>query len=458
MGLSRELGRFVSELQYHGIPEEARAAIKVAFADTIGVAIAGAQEQPPQIVKSIVTRGGTESTLLGGRDRASAIDAAWINGTAAHALDYDDISQKAIGHVSSALVPAVLAEAEAVHASGQDVITAYAAGYEVIADLVLRDEDLDRYHTKGWQPTGVFGAVACAAASASLRGFSADKTAMAMAVAASQSAGLVANFGTMTKPLHAGKAAHSGLVAARLVEAGFTGALDVFEHVPGFLHAFSFGGRINVDQPSTAGLAWHITTDNRISVKKYPICYCTHRCIDGMFDLLAETPVRPDDVERIDVSISRRNAIILHHHAPKTGLEAKFSIEFAVVAPIIAGRVGLEELSDRFVLRQDVQAMMAKVIITLDPNEDPNRPGYAVHDTVAITLKDGRRLDSGPIRSARGDHNSPLKQSELRSKFEDCLSAGGMAADNDAAFDTIMSLEQINDIRHLMQKLGGGDR
>ncbi len=455
MSLSLELGRFVSGLRYEHLPADVLRAIKAAFADTIGVAIAGAGESAPRIVKSIVTPGGNESTLLGGQGRASAIDAAWINGTAAHALDYDDISQKAIGHVSSALVPAVLAEAEAIGSTGRQALTAYAAGYETIADLVLRDADLDHYHTKGWQPTGVFGAIACAAACASLRGLDAEKTVMAMSVAASQSAGLVVNFGTMTKPLHAGKAAHSGVVAARLVSHGFTGAPDVFEHTPGFLHAFSYGGRVNLEAPVRAGIDWHITNDNRISIKKYPICYCTHRCIDGVFDLLGDSPVKPEEVERIDVSISKRNAVILHHHSPTTGLEAKFSVEFAVVAPIIAGRVGIAELTDAFVSRADVQAMIKRVVITLDDKEDPDRPGYALNDRVVIETRDGRKLDSGPIRSARGDYNFPLKTEELAVKFADCLAAGGSKSDAYSVFEILMSLERVPGVRDFMKDLEG---
>lgn len=455
MALSLELGRFVAGLRYEDIPADVREAIKTAFADAIGVAVAGSVEPPAQIVKSIVTPGSSEATLLGRQGRASAIDAAWINGTAAHALDYDDISQRAIGHVSSALVPAVLAEAEAVGASGQQMLTAYAAGYETIADLVLRDADLDKFHIKGWQPTGVFGAVACAAACASLRGFSPEQAARAMGVAASQSAGLVANFGTMTKPLHAGKAAHSGLVAAHLVQGGFTGAEDVFEHAPGFLHAFSFGGRIDLERPVRAGIDWHITSDNRISIKKYPICYCTHRCIDGVFDLLAKTPIKADDVERIDASVSKRNAIILHQHAPVTGLEAKFSLEFAVVAPIIAGRVGIAELSDDFVKRADVQALMKRVVMILDPIEDPDQAGYALYDRVVITTKDGRQFDSGLVRAARGAHNMPLKRTELGTKFRDCLAAGGIKAGADEAFDMIMSIERVGTAAQLMKALEG---
>ena len=320
--ITLDLGRFISGLRYTGIPQDALQPIRIAFADTIGVTFAGAREPAPQLVKQMIAPGGSEATLLGSQQRASALDAAWINGTAAHALDFDDVSQRGFGHASAFLVPAVLAEAEALGASGQQMITAYAAGYETVADLVRRDADMGRYHDKGWHPTGCFGAVGAAAACASLRGLSAEQCAMTLGVSASQSCGLIVNAGTMTKPLHAGRAAHAGVASARLVASGFTGALDAFEHAPGFLHAFSFGGRVDLETPVKAGREWQICEGNQISVKKYPTCYCTHRTIDGMCDLLQRHTVKAENVDRITVSISRRNAHILRNHQPQTGLEA----------------------------------------------------------------------------------------------------------------------------------------
>ena len=448
--ITLDLGRFISGLRYIHLPDEAHLPIHTAFADTIGVTIAGAREPAPQLVRAMLAPSGNEATLLGRQGRASALDAAWINGTAAHALDFDDVSQRGFGHASAFLVPAILAEAETLGASGEQMVTAYAAGYETVAELTRRDADVGRYHDKGWHPTGFFGAVGAAAACASLRGLDPGQSAMALGLAASQACGLIANAGTMTKPFHAGRAAHAGVASARLVGNGFTAAADALEHPPGFLFAFSWGGRVDIDSPITAGTDWQICGGNRISVKKYPMCYCTHRTIDGMFDLLAANPVAAQDVERITVSLSRRNLIILRNHSPRTGLEAKFSIEFAVVAPLIARRAGLAELTDEFVLRPDVQALMKRVVVMPDDRDNPERPGYAIHDRVVVDNRDGRRFDSGPITNVRGDHDSPLRRDELWTKFEDCLTGANSGMPAQRLFDTLMSLDQLDHVRELI--------
>ena len=452
--LTLDLGRFISTLRYEQIPVAALPPIRTAFADTLGVAIVGARDAAPQLVKSLITPGGSEATLFGNQGRASALDAAWINGTAAHALDFDDVSQRGFGHASAFLVPAILAEAEALGASGKDIITAYAAGYETIAELVGRDADVGRYHDKGWHPTGCFGAVGAAAACASLRKLTPEQCAMTLGLAASQACGLIVNVGTMTKPLHAGRAAHAGVASARLVAGGFTAALDAFERAPGYLHAFSYGGRVDVSSPVKTGIEWRICGSNRISVKKYPTCYCTHRTIDGMFDLLRAHPVKAANVEHITVSISRRNAHILRNHQPQTGLEAKFSIEFAMAAPIIARRVGMAELTDAFVLRPEVQSLMQRVSVEPDDRDNPARPGYAIEDRITVTTRGGTSYDSGPITQTRGDHDSPLDESELWTKFEDCLMVAEAGASARALFDRLMRLDDVNDARTLAKLFG----
>src|SRR5690349_13455277 len=246
-----------------------------------------------------------------------------IVGTAAHALDYDDVGLR--GHPSTVLVPAILAEAETLGSTGADMVVAYVAGYETWAELFRRDTGL--LHQKGWHPTGLYGAVGAAAACASLRRLDADKAAQAIALGASQSSGLMANFGTMTKPFHAGKAAHAGVMAARLAEAGFTASSDALEHPQGFLHAISPAGTEDRDGDCKAGTEWAILSQG-LGIKKYPTCYCTHRAIDGMLDLVAGSPVKAEQVESISVSMSDYFATVLRNHQPETGLAAKFSIEF----------------------------------------------------------------------------------------------------------------------------------
>src|SRR5262249_1144893 len=238
-------------------------------------------------------------------ETSTAPEAAWINGTAAHALDYDDVAVR--GHPSTVLVPAILAEGETLGISGDEMITAYVVGYETWAEIANRDPG--HHHRKGWHPPGIFGAIAAAAACARLRRLDAGRTTVALALAASQSAGLMANFGTMTKPFHAGRAAHAGLMSARMAELGFTAAEDAIEHPQGFLTAVSpDDSRLDRGSASALGREWHIVK-NRISIKKYPACYGVHRTLDGMLDLLANRPLQPEPIARTTPSITKTRSL-----------------------------------------------------------------------------------------------------------------------------------------------------
>jgi len=447
--LTRTLGKFIAELRYEQIPAEALSVIHMGFTDCVGVMIAGRNEPAPQKLKLALAPAPGEASLLFGEASASGPEAAWINGTAAHALDYDDVALR--GHPSTVLVPAILAEAEALGATGRRMVSAYAAGYETWAELVSRD--VDQHHTKGWHPTGIFGAIAASAACASLRGLDAEQAAHAIALGASQSAGLTANFGTMTKPFHAGRAAHSGVMAARLAAQGFTAALDALEHPQGFLAAVSPAGRFDVESPLEGAWKWRMPK-SRLSVKKYPMCFATHRALDGMLDLLKATPLDARRIRRVTVSISRRNTKILRNHSPQTGLEAKFSMQFAMAAALIAGRATLAELSDDFVRRADVQEMMRRVTVEpderLDPN--PNANGYAIYDLVTLETEDDRRLVGEQINQVRGGPDKPLSRDELWTKFEGCLQAGALPVPARPLFDALMALDTCPNAKQLYRQ------
>lgn len=444
VALTRGLGTFVSELRYEDIPKDAIPFIHTGFTDCVGVMLAGAKEEGPRLLMSVLAPQGGEANLFFGEARAPAPDAAWINGTAAHALDYDDVALR--GHPSTVLVPAILAEAQAIGASGREMVLAYAAGYETWAELARRDPD--QHQNKGWHPTGIFGAIGAAAACASLRKLDAEKAAVAIALGASQSSGLVSNFGTMTKPFHAGRAAHAGIISARLAEAGFTAALDALEHKPGFLDAVSPAGRADTESTIEAGVNWKLPRD-RITVKKYPMCFATHTVLDGLLDLLDANKVDPEEVSRIDVSIRRRHSIVLRNHAPQTGLEAKFSMEFAMASALIARRVGLSELTDSFVRRGDMQDLMKRVSVTPDDREANPPPPQPIHDHVSIETRDGRRLDSGPLKNVRGGPDLPLSPQELWTKFEDCAQAGAANVPARSLFESLMSLERVGHVREI---------
>lgn len=443
--LTRDLGKFVANLRYADIPAKALPFIHTGITDCMGVMFAGAQEEGPHLLRKVLAPKGDEANLWFTKDRASAPEAACINGIAAHALDFDDVALR--GHPSTVLAPAILAEAQVLHSSGQQILTAYAAGYEVWAELIRRDPE--QHQTKGWHPTGIFGAVAAAAACASLHGLDEEKAAMAIAMGASQAGGLVSNFGTMCKPYHAGRSAQAGIIAARLAAAGFTASTDALEHAPGFLWAVSPGGRIDIESPTEAGVNWKLPVLG-ITVKKYPCCFATHCTLDGMLDLLAANKgITAKDIKHIEVGIRKRHSVVLRNHAPQTGLEAKFSMEFAMTAAVIAGRCSLPELTDQFVLREDVQALMKKVSVVPDEREAIPPPPQPIYDYVKVSLNDGRTLSSGPIKDVRGGPELPLTREELWAKFEACAEVGKAQVPVRPLFDALMALDKVKSVHDI---------
>jgi 2-methylcitrate dehydratase PrpD len=450
--LTADLGRFVSELRLESIPEQGRAIAKTGFADCYAVMVAGAREPVVGLVDRTLAGIDTDegASLIPSGRRRKVADAALVNGVAAHVLDYDDVSLD--GHPSAVLVPAILAQAEASGASGAEMLTAYVAGYEVWAELFQREDG--HLHDKGWHPTAVLGAVAVAAACAKLRRLDPATTATAIAAAASMSAGLVSNFGTMTKSFQVGRAAQSGVIAASLAAAGFTASPDAIEHRAGFLMALSPGGKPDRDRPATRlGSEWQIL-HHGLNVKRYPVCYATHRSIDGALALTLKHDLKPGDIESIHVSTGETQMLMLRNHRPQTGLEAKFSMHFAMASSIVARNVGLSELTDEFVRRAEVQALMGRVTCETT-SETMAEMSFAPADSVTIRTVAGKELDSGPIERAKGSHQKPLSPDELRTKFADCMARELPEPTTSRVFERFMALERLNTAAELVRPRAG---
>ena len=445
--LTHALAEFAQRPPFSKIPEDAARIIRVGFIDTIACMIAGRDEPVVRIVYEHVrarASSSRESRVLLGEERAYSEDAALINGTAGHALDYDDVALG--GHPSTVLVPALLAEGEAIGASGADLMRAYLVGYEIWAELINRDPD--PHHLKGWHPTAVFGTVGAAGAIANLRGLDFKVCRNAISLSASLAAGLVANFGTMTKPLHAGRAASCALEAVHLAARGLTAAPDAIEHHAGFLTALSPKGRVDLERPvENLGTRLRIL-ESGLSIKKYPLCYATHRIIDAVIDLANREDLRVEAVDSVHATIGPAQASMLRNHRPKTGLEAKFSLEFAVASALTVRRVGLTQLTDEFVNRSQVQETMQKLETSVVDTACPIEPAFAFSDRVRIRMKNGVELDSGEIRFARGNAQLPLHEEELKAKFFDCLS--GSYIDAVRLYERLSALEALPDVRTLV--------
>src|SRR5262245_57823770 len=303
-------------------PADARAVATRAVLDTIGVALAGVGEPAARIVQRVVTPGASgPCAVLGTHARASADAAALANGTAAHALDFDDMCFVSLAHPSAPLVAAALAAAELADASGRALLDAYVVGFEIEGRLGRTMNP--RHYERGWHCTSTLGTIGAAAASARLLGLDVDATARALAIAASEVSGLKENFGTMVKPLHAGLAARNGVLAAQLAQAGMTASRDAITGAQGLLVATSSERDRAALEEAIGDLRtrWEIC-ETGITVKLYPSCAATHPMLDVLLDMKREHGFTADDIDAIDVGVDPITPTVLIYDRPATGLEA----------------------------------------------------------------------------------------------------------------------------------------
>ena len=449
-GLTARLGEFIVGTPRRPVSARLQKMVRNGFVDTAATMIAGRAEPVTLIARqwaaSRQSPGPGQVHVLLGKERMSARDAAMVNGVAAHALDYDDVGLQ--GHPSAVLVSALLAEGERLGSSGSALLNAYVAGHEVWAELISRDQDL--HHLKGWHPTGIFGTLGAAAAVAALRGLDAHRASHALGLAASMAAGLTANFGSMAKPFHAGQAAAHGIDAVDLAQAGMTAAPDVLEHPKGFLTAISADGRVNREPPPAGfGLVPRLEFMG-LTVKKYPMCFATHRVIDAAMDLVKAHDLSPSQLVSAEATVGPAQVSMLRNARPASGLEAKFSLQFAVAAPLIAHACGLEQLEDAFVQRPDVQSVFEKLSIRAVNTAHPTEPTLARSDRLVLELSDGRRLDSGEVFFARGEPSAPLGDEDLAAKFHDCARAVEEAP-RTALLDALLALPEAPSVSRIVQ-------
>lgn len=430
-------------------PEPARARARVAVTDTIGVALAGVNEPAPAAVRAVLIDSvDAPCAVWGCGTRASATDAALANGTAAHALDYDDMCFVSLAHPSAPLVPAALAAAELTGRSGRAALDAYVVGFEVEARLgrVMNP----RHYQRGWHCTSTIGAIGAAAAASRLLRLDANGTAHALAIAASSAAGLKENFGTMVKPLHAGLAARDGVLAALLARSGLTASASAFEGAQGFLHAMDSEREDLAHETADLGRRWEIL-DTGITVKLYPSCAGTHPALDALLDLRAAHAFAAEDVARIEIDVDPVVPTILLYDRPATGLEAKFSMPFCAAAAIVYGRVGVDTFDAGALGDPRIASVMDRVTMRVDDAIGRGVPPLT-HARVRVHLHDGRTA-SAEAHGARGYPDLPASDADLRAKFMACATRALPAPRADEALALLERLDQLDDVRTMTRSL-----
>ncbi|HXW23336.1 MAG TPA: MmgE/PrpD family protein, partial [Xanthobacteraceae bacterium] len=414
MQLARELARRSAAVRFEDLPADAVHSAKVGILDTVGVTLAGCGEPAARIVRKVAGNGGA-SLVFGTAQRINALDAALVNGVASHALDFDDMNNTLGGHPSAPILPALFALADERPASGRAFIAAYVAGFETECKLG-RGVHFHHY-TKGWHPTATLGVFGTAAAAGNLMGLDAERTAIALAIAASLAACLKANFGTMTKPLHVGHCARSGLFAALLAAEGFTANPGAFEHNQGFLDVFNGPGTYDVDRMLAHwGDPFDIVAPG-IALKQYPCCGSTHPALDVMLDLVRRHDLRATEVARIDAWTHARRLEHTNRPDPHSGLEAKFSLQYCLARALVDRAIRIEDFEGDAWADPKVRAVLPRVnAAAYTTTQFPEDNHYGAE--VKITTTDGKAV-SGKIDEALGRTTGrPLPRERLREKFD----------------------------------------
>jgi 2-methylcitrate dehydratase PrpD len=450
MTIAEALASRIAGVTYDALPDAARHWAKVAIMDTVGCTLAGADEPCARIAGRVAAIGGANGAcvVFGTAKRVGPMDAASINGTAAHALDYDDCSDTLGGHPSAPILPALFALAETRGSNGRDFIAAYVAGWET-ETRIGRGVNFHHYE-KGWHPTATLGVFGAAAACARLSRLSEEQTARALALAATFSSGVKANFGTMTKPLHVGQAARNGLYAALLAAEDFTASTDALEHRQGFLRVFNGEGNYAID-PIVAewGAPWDIV-DPGVAIKQYPCCGSTHPAVDAMLTLVRENDLAPDRVAKIESQTHPRRFAHTNRPDPRGALDAKFSVQYCLARALVSRAVLIEHFEDGSYDEPEVRAVLRRVVSSAWPER---RMALAEHfgADVQVTLTDGRVLTRSVQRPLGRGPTIPLPPELLRGKFIDCARRALTVEAADRLHGMLQRLETIERIGALTE-------
>jgi 2-methylcitrate dehydratase PrpD len=416
---SARLSAWAAELHPRDIPSAIRRRAQTCLLDTIGVAIAGARGDAATFARAMCVEGGTQgwSTALGTNSLFSAQAAAFVNGTAAHALDFDDNCYAGFVHGSAVVAPAVLAVGQKVNATGAEAITAFAVAVE--CEYAIGAASQNVLYDQGWWTTGVLGPIGSSIAAARLLGLDSSRTHAALGLAMVSAGGMKACFGTDAKALMAGRASEAGVVCAELAARGASGPDRAIEDKNGFINLFNSG---QFDHGALDGLGthWYLESPGA-DIKRIPVCLSSHAAVDAVGELIAAHGIAVAQIESIVCDVPPIVQSNLKYDAPRTAREAQFSMPFAIAAPLWFGSLTLAQLNDQGLQDEGLRALMARVSMTTGPMwNDPQRRDSAPEGAhVCIQMRDGARIEAY-CDKARGSAAHPLSPEQVADKFLVC--------------------------------------
>lgn len=458
-GLTRAVAEFVVGTRHADLPPDVIELGKKSILDGFGLALAGSVSAMGPLVRRYLQSlgsGGTGASIIGTATRCHPRFAALANGVSIHADDFDDTQLAAardriyglLTHPTVPVLPPAFALCEAGRRSGRDLMLAYHLGVEV--ECKIAEAIAPRHYDDGFHTTGTIGAFGSAAACARLRGLDVKQATFALGIAATRGGGFRDNFGSMTKPLHAGHAAEAGTVAADLAALGWTAADNILEAPLGFFQAAG-GGFDPASIVDRLGKPWTLASPG-VSIKPHPSGSLSHPAMGELQRLIREHHLKAADVDLVELGANHAMTTSLLHHRPTTGLQGKFSMEFCLAILLVDGKAGLAEYQDAVVQRPDVQDMIKRVRFQVDPEAE--RAGLdKMTSLLKVHLKDGRVL-TGRAEFAKGSPSNPMTYDEVADKFRGCAAfARWPAAKTEAVIAAVKSLESLPDVSRLTAAL-----
>lgn len=451
-GLTKYVADFIVETKYEDIPADVLALGRKSVLDGFGLALAGSVSEMGPLVRRYIgsfPSPEAKSSVIGSPMRAPARFAALANGIFIHADDYDDTQLSVapdrvyglLTHPTVTTLPTAFALAEMNGINGKDLMLAYHIGVEV--ECKIAEAIAPRHYESGFHTTGTVGTFGSAAVCAKLMRFNQKQTAMALGIAAAEGAGLRNNFGSMTKPFHAGRAAENGIVACDFASMGWTASEEILEARNGFFDAAAGGFDPKVIM-NKLGKPWTLSNPG-VSIKPFPSGSLTHPAMGEMQRLIRENNIKATDVEKVDMGGNSGMMGALLHHRPVNALQGKFSMEFCMAILLLDRKAGLNEFTDVVVQRPDVQELLRRVNFYVDPEAE--KAGLnKMTSLLKIHLKNGQTI-SGQADTAKGHPANPVSFEEEADKFRGCGEyAKWPAIKTEAAIQAVRNLEGLSSI------------
>lgn len=461
--ITEDAARFAEAVQFDDIPADAVRIAKRCVLDGLGLYVAGGAEPSVQILADeALDQGGREDALVLGRDeaRAPAPLAARVLGTAGHAHDWDDTQvsrdpRHVYGLLTHPTIPPLTASLTMAQKlapiSGRAFLTAFIAGVEVeskISEWMLTDHYRKGFHSSG--TVGTFGAMTAAAVLLGLKG---ERLRHGFGMAASFASGIRCNFGTMTKPLHVGRASENGVTAALLAARGLTADPEALDGPWGFMQVTA-GGCYPEKLDQGFGRTWSIN-DPGVSIKPYPSGIVTHQSMDAMLKLVTENDVKPEDVEAIEFYAGSNILDPIRYSIARNHLQAKFSMAALLAMIVIARRAGRAEFTDEFIGAPAMQDLQGRITCRLDP-EIEDQGMDVIRSRIEVKLKSGKTLVEVADTRYRGGPDNPLSDKELEAKTAACV-AGLLDADREQALiDAAWGVAELKDATELARVIQTG--